>query len=153
MNDPSHEWRKWLFLGRDEEAYNFAIPALAPPGIPGTATHEYVVPDGPLSGPYQQAACYWSIREGWRGFGGDEFEAVYRRWQPKRDAILGKEEHLGKTRTEWELFFLALGDERVAREYALGKFLGAFGPEITNAYMEASAAARLKKNSEGGRAG
>jgi len=39
-------------------------------------------------------------------------------WQARRDPILAREEHAGKLREEWRIFFVALADEQAARAHA-----------------------------------
>jgi hypothetical protein len=128
------EWRRYTYLGCPGHYAQFAIPTPTPPGVPASArlvnvgfgATEEKYPHG--EGAQLLAAMrYWQIREGWRTLGPDEFAALYDRWLPKRDAILGKEEHLGKTRADWERFYAALADERAAREYAEGRVSLAFG--------------------------
>jgi hypothetical protein len=126
------EWRGYIYLGLEEDGYHFVIPHHTAPGIPTRGGHTVVPMDfellqGSVHPGMFDAVRYWMLREGWRGQSAEEIEALYAKWLPRRDAILGKEEHLGKSRTDWERFYLALADEKAARDYAAGRVSASFG--------------------------
>ena len=121
----SDDWRRWLYIGpagegMDDTLVEFVVACGPAAGVPQHGQVMYI-PD------YHPAVHYWKLREGWRTLGQEAFEELYAKWQPKRDAVLAKEEHLGKSKADWERFFLALADERAAREYAVARVGAAFG--------------------------
>lgn len=113
------EWRNLIYL---RPGFYVAVEQM-PNGIPARGTEVTFLNEPRIA----EAGPYWKLREGWRTLGTDAFDALYQKWQPKRDAILGKEEYLSKSRAEWERFYLALADERAAREYAAGRVSADFG--------------------------
>jgi hypothetical protein len=132
------EWRRYTFLGMWDGTAHFAVPqGPQAPGVPGRATMR-AADNATGEEPLREAYRHWCLREGWRTLGPDEFAALYDKWLPKRDAILGKEGHLGKARIQWERFYVALADERAAREYAEGRVslsLGLDGKDLMRAMM------------------
>lgn len=148
----SDEWREYLYGGTDEQSgYTyFVIPKRTASNLPATCDIIFYNV-GSATSQLNEAYLYWQIRERWRTLGVEAFGALYMKWAPKRDAILGKEEHLGKSRSDWERFYLALADERAAREYLAGRAKAAFGSELVGAYMNESE--RVGKMQQGGRAG
>lgn len=140
----SDEWRRYLYEGAMDEGtvHVFAVPAPTAPGVPGRY-YALSVTLQPLSGSCAcggderlvcghiaqawEACRYWILRESWRAEPTEALEQLYAKWLPRRDAVLGKETHLGKSRAEWERFYLALADEVAARQHAAGRVSAAFG--------------------------